>query len=115
MLRRLRDKADDVVYAPAFRREIEEPIAGAIAVDRDMPLVITEGNYLLHWRGAHLLLDEVWFVETDEAHPPRTADRPAHGLRAHRAQAEGRAHGSDQLNAEIIAATRDDADLVVRT
>src|SRR5215470_13684732 len=41
LLRRLRDNAEPVVYAPAFRREIEEPIAGAIAVLRQVPLVVT--------------------------------------------------------------------------
>ena len=40
-------RADETVYAPAFRREIEEPIAGAIAVPPEVPLVVTEGNYLL--------------------------------------------------------------------
>src|SRR3954467_810051 len=38
---------EPVVYAPEFRREIEEPIAGAIAVPRATPLIVTEGNYLL--------------------------------------------------------------------
>ena len=46
LLARLRALEDDVVYAPEFRREIEEPIAGAIAVPRSVPLVVTEGNYL---------------------------------------------------------------------
>src|SRR3954453_8559059 len=59
-----------VVYAPEFRREIEEPIAGAIAVPRDVPLVVTEGNYLLladgDWAIVKSLLDEAWYVETDE-------------------------------------------------
>src|SRR3954453_6838928 len=46
LLTRLRgDEA--VVYAPEFRREIEEPIAGAIAIPKQIPLVVTEGNYLL--------------------------------------------------------------------
>jgi pantothenate kinase len=43
-LRRLRDAAEDVVYAPEFRREIEEPIAGAVAVPRDVTLVVTEAT-----------------------------------------------------------------------
>src|SRR5438067_2220717 len=49
LLRRLRSApvTRETVYAPAFRREIEEPVAGAIAVPPDVPLVITEGNYLL--------------------------------------------------------------------
>jgi pantothenate kinase len=54
LLNRLRaQRHGETVYAPAFRREIEEPIAGAIPVSPDVPLVITEGNYLLlehgHW------------------------------------------------------------------
>ena len=48
LLRRLLVQADDeVVYAPEFRREIEEPIANAIPIHARTQLVITEGNYLL--------------------------------------------------------------------
>ena len=39
--------ATSTVYAPAFRRDLEEPIAGAIAVEAHHTTVITEGNYLL--------------------------------------------------------------------
>ena len=114
LLRRLRDPSEDVVYAPEFRREIEEPIAGAIAIPRVVPLVITEGNYLLHWKDVRALLDEVWFVDLDE--PTRLARlverHMAYGRT--RVEAEERAHGSDQRNAELIIATRPDADLIVR-
>jgi pantothenate kinase len=48
LLRRLRTQTgDEVVYAPDFRREMEEPVAGALPVFAHTPLVITEGNYLL--------------------------------------------------------------------
>src|SRR5688500_18733989 len=40
LLTRLRGN-EAVVYAPEFRREIEEPIAGAIAVPRTTALVVT--------------------------------------------------------------------------
>jgi pantothenate kinase len=115
LLHRLRANAEDVVYAPEFRREIEEPIAGAIAVPREVPLVITEGNYLLLWPQARTLLDEVWFVEVDEhARLERLIARHmAYGRT--RTEAEGRAYGSDQHNAELIAASRDGADLIVRS
>jgi len=113
LLHRLRDRAEDVVYAPEFRREIEEPIAGAIAVPREVPLAITEGNYLLYWNDVRELLDEVWFVDMDE--PTRLArliDRHmAYGRT--RAEAEQRTYGSDQRNAELIMATRMNADLIV--
>ncbi len=115
LLQRLRANAEDVVYAPEFRREIEEPIAGAIAVPRGVPLVITEGNYLLLWPQARILLDEVWFVEADEqARLARLIARHMAFGRT-RAEAEGRAFGSDQRNAELIAASRDGADLIVRS
>ena len=113
LLHRLRDRAEDVVYAPEFRREIEEPIAGAIAVPHEVPLAITEGNYLLYWNDVRELLDEVWFVDLDE--PTRLARlverHMAYGRT--RAEAEQRTYGSDQRNAELIMATRMNADLIV--
>ena len=38
---------DEVIYAPEFRRALEEPIAGAVPVGPDAEVVLTEGNYLL--------------------------------------------------------------------
>jgi len=73
LLARLRAQrpGDPAVYAPAFRREIEEPVAGAIAVEAHVPLVITEGNYLLldegGWAGVRPLLDACWWIEVDDA------------------------------------------------
>ena len=58
-----------MVYAPDFQREIEEPIAGAIALFASTELIITEGNYLLMeqdgWAGASSALDEVWYLDVD--------------------------------------------------
>ena len=47
LARRLKDPAEPLVYAPVFRRDIEEAIAGAIAIPSSLPLVVIEGNYLL--------------------------------------------------------------------
>ena len=69
LLRRLRQQTtDETVYAPDFRREIEEPVAGALPVFAGTPLVITEGNYLLldddpAWAPVAGLLDEVWYLD----------------------------------------------------
>ena len=70
LLQRLRHQGhDEVVYAPDFRREIEEPVAGALPVFAHTPLVITEGNYLLldeaPWQAAAAALDEVWYLQVD--------------------------------------------------
>ncbi|MBE1877379.1 nucleoside/nucleotide kinase family protein [Myceligenerans sp. TRM 65318] len=105
------------VVAPEFRREIEEPIAGAVVVPPEVPLVITEGNYLLaesgRWPRAREHMTEVWYVDLpDDVRLERlTARHHAHGKTPEAARAW--AHGSDQHNAEVVAATRDRADLHV--
>ncbi|WP_203652836.1 nucleoside/nucleotide kinase family protein [Demequina activiva] len=118
LLRRLQTADAPVTYAPEFRREIEEPIAGAIAVPRDAPLVIVEGNYLLvdepPWDQVPRLLDECWFVELDEhvRLDRLIARHEAHGRTPEQARAF--AEGSDQANAALIAGTRERADWVIR-
>jgi pantothenate kinase len=118
LLRRLRENDEPVVYAPAFRREIEEPIAGAIAVPRDVPLVVTEGNYLLleegGWAAVRPLLDEVWFVEVDEE--VRIERLVARHVEFGKDPAFARAWtlGTDQRNADLVYATASRADRIVR-
>lgn len=101
LLERLRaQRADEIVYAPEFRREIEEPIAGAIPVLPDTPLVIVEGNYLLldtgHWARVSPLLDETWYVDVDPA------------LRRQRLVARHVVFGRDTLAAHDWVAQTDD-------
>ena len=113
LLARLRgDEA--VVYAPEFRREIEEPIAGAIAVPRTTPLVVTEGNYLLLWDFIPPLLDESWYVQTDEElRVERLIQRHIEfGKTPEYARAW--VMRSDERNAELVAATAASADVLVR-
>jgi pantothenate kinase len=118
LLRRLRDPAELLVYAPEFRREIEEPIACAIPAARDVPLVVTEGNYLLvdadPWSGVRPLLDEAWFLEPEEE--VRIERLVARHVAFGKPPADARAWslGTDQRNAELVQGTRDRADLIVR-
>ncbi|MFI1358814.1 nucleoside/nucleotide kinase family protein [Streptomyces sp. NPDC020898] len=120
LLRRLREDSDgDIVYAPGFERVLEQPVAGAIPVFPSARLIVTEGNYLLlaegSWTRVRAQLDEVWFCELDE-------DERVRRLVA-RHEEFGKDHdtalawvlGTDQRNAELAAATRDRADLVVQT
>ncbi|MEV6680587.1 nucleoside/nucleotide kinase family protein [Streptomyces erythrochromogenes] len=105
------------VYAPAFDRCAEEPIAGSIPVPPDVPLVITEGNYLLHdageWAGVRPLLDEAWYCAPDETtRVRRLVERHVrHGKEPARARAW--VERSDEANARLIAPGRYRADLVV--
>lgn len=116
LLQRVRGQqaAGGIVYAPEFRREIEEPIASAIPIPPETPLVITEGNYLLlecdGWAGVKPLLDEAWYVDVDDAlRRRRLVERH---MRFGRSEPEARAWeaGTDQPNAELIAATAPRAD-----
>lgn len=118
LLRRLRSRNEPIVYAPRFDRDLEEPIAGAVPVRRDLPFVITEGNYLLldapEWSQVPELLDECWFVDPGEQ--LRLARLVARHLRHGRslAQARERSYGSDQRNAELIGLGRSRASRVVQ-
>lgn len=116
LLRRLRG-GEDGVYAPAFRRDLEEPIAGAIPVPRSVPLVVTEGNYLLvadgAWGQVAGLLDESWYVSLDEStRLERLVARHAVSGKSPDAAREW-AYGSDQRNAAVVEATRERADVLV--
>ena len=85
LLRRMRADAEDVIYAPAFERDLEQPLAGAIAVPRAARLVLTEGNYLLvddgRWAPVRAELAEVWFCDPDPHGADGPADRPARRVR----------------------------------
>lgn len=117
LLQRLRRRDEPVVYAPDFRREIDEPVAASIAVPASVQLVITEGNYLLAahpaWQQVRAQLDEVWFLDTPpdlrlarlvDRHVEFGMDRPA---------AKEWAAGSDEANARLIESTRPAADRVI--
>jgi pantothenate kinase len=118
LLRRLRSpgEGEHIVWAPEFRREIEDAVAGAVPVGQGIALVVTEGNYLLldgPWRPVRDLLDEVWFLDVpDEVRRERLAARHRRYGRSE-ANAWGRSLGSDERNAGLVLATRDRAQLVV--
>ena len=117
LLRRLKEQqANEIVYAPEFRREIEEPIANAIPVFPETQLVITEGNYLLldhgHWASVSELLDEIWYVDIDHSvRRERLVKRHMHFGRSQNA-AEDWVANTDEPNAVRIEATKHRADVL---
>lgn len=119
LLQRLRTQrhGDGPVWAPMFERELEQPLAGAIEVRAEVPLVITEGNYLLLADGPFAqvptMLDACWFVEVPERlrHERLIARHERFGKPPQAAR--DWALGPDEDNARLVAGTRDRADVVV--
>ncbi|MFD1715683.1 nucleoside/nucleotide kinase family protein [Amnibacterium flavum] len=117
LLRRLRAETGGTVFAPAFEREIEQPIAASIPVDPSVRIVVSEGNYLLSpldpWPSVRREFDEVWFADVD------------HEQRRQRLRARHERYGKtaeqaaefvlrvDEANARVILGTREHADLFV--
>ncbi|MFI0792287.1 nucleoside/nucleotide kinase family protein [Micromonospora rubida] len=118
LLRRLHRLEPIPVWAPEFRRDLEEPVAGAVEVPPEVRLVVTEGNYLLlpedPWDEVRSLLHEVWFLDLDAElrHRRLTARHESYGRSPEQARAW--ALGSDEANAALVAGTAVRADLVVR-
>lgn len=112
LLRRIKAQSpgDDEVYAPEFRREIEEAVAGAIAVHASTPLVIVEGNYLLlddaPWCEVRHLVNESWFLDVpDDLRQARLLARHMQFGRTEQ-QALDWIANTDEPNAVRIAQTR---------
>ncbi|GAB3690628.1 nucleoside/nucleotide kinase family protein [Angustibacter aerolatus] len=117
LLARLRARADHPVYAPEFRRDLEEPVGSAVPVLPETDLVVTEGNYLLvddgGWERVRPLLDECWFIAPDEdVRHERLAERHRRHGRTPDAAWE-RTMGSDETNALLSNSTQSRADLVL--
>ena len=115
LLRRLLVELDHTVYAPSFDRAVDDGIAGEIAIDPTVSIVVAEGNYLLvdqePWSQILQLSAEIWFCETsDSERLRRLVDRhERHGRSA--AAALHWAETVDGKNALLIERSRDRAHL----
>ena len=117
LLERALRETDHTVYAPAFERHIDEPVAGEIPIEPSARIVVAEGNYLLSdlepWNRVRDLVAESWFCDTDESermlrlvHRHTASGRTPDAARAWATDVDG-------ANARRIEPTRDRADLVV--
>ncbi|AEV71660.1 panthothenate kinase [Mycolicibacterium rhodesiae NBB3] len=117
LLQRVRSQDAGIVYAPAFDRDIEQPVAGSIRVEPSARLIVTEGNYLLDdeepWPQVRRTMDEVWFVDCapEERRRRLIARHIEFGKSPEDALAWVR--DVDELNAARIERGRDRADLVI--
>ena len=117
LLKRLKEATDEQIWAPRFDRMLEDSIAASIGVAPDMTLIVTEGNYLLFdempWATVRTLLDECWYVEVPEQlrHERLEARHRRYGRSPE--EAHERAYGTDERNAQLIAATARSADAII--
>lgn len=118
LLTRLRAQgADQVIYAPRYDRDLETSIGSALPVLPTVPLVITEGNYLLAptgaWPQARAAMHEVWFLHVKpELREARLIERHVrHGEDPVRGRE--RALGPDHDNAVAVEALKGRATRVV--
>jgi pantothenate kinase len=69
LLETLQTRPRHTIYAPAFERELEQPLAGALAIEPSDDILVTEGNYLMlagdAWGAVRRQLDTSWHVITD--------------------------------------------------
>lgn len=105
------------IWAPEYRRSVEEPIGGALEIGPEVTLLVTEGNYLLledpPWDRVRRLLDEAWFLAPpDDVRRARLIARHEQVGRSPE-EAIARADGSDAANAAVIARTAPRADVVL--
>jgi pantothenate kinase len=117
MVRQVRRVLDRPLYAPEFRRSVDDGIAAAIEIPVRARLVVTEGNYLLldddPWSALADLLDETWFVELDQDERVRRLTARHLEFDPDPVRARDRATGNDERNAALVAAGRTRSTLVV--
>ncbi|WP_224274885.1 nucleoside/nucleotide kinase family protein [Nocardioides lacusdianchii] len=117
-LARLHSSPKSVLYAPGFERELEQPIAAAIAIPPSARLVVTEGNYLLlphgGWQHVHPLLAEAWFVGVDDDVRRSRLVRRHEEFGKSPDAALAWVDQVDEPNARLVSSTREAADLIVK-
>jgi len=112
-----RIRAGEDVWAPAFERTLEQPVAQSLPVTAATEIVISEGNYLLlpddPWPAVRAQFDEVWFCRVpDDVRVPRLVARHVQ-FGKQPEQAREWVARSDERNAALVSATVSLADLVV--
>jgi pantothenate kinase len=117
LLNRLRAQNEEIVHAPDYYRIYEESIGSALPIKKSVPLVVTEGNYLLFsdgpWAKVKGLLDASWFIDIDQ--DLRIERLIKRHIEAGKTPEDAKVWsiGSDQKNAEAILAKKSQADLVI--
>lgn len=111
----------ETIYAPSFDHAAKDPVEGDIGVAKSARICVFEGLYLALdqevWREASELMDEVWFVEVDEAEARRRLvwRHVKSGIAKDEEEAGRRADENDLVNGREIMEKRVKVDEVVKS
>lgn len=112
-----RIRAGESVWAPAFERTLEQPIANSIPVTAATRAVVSEGNYLLlpddPWPAVRAEFTEVWYVTLDDELRRERLVRRHIASGKSPEQARAWVAEVDEVNAERVAASAARADHVI--
>lgn len=102
---------------PLFDRESDSVMEGARMIDASCPVVVAEGNYLLHdggdWAGTRGLFDLVFYVDTPIEVVERRLLERWRGLDLPEEEVERRVYRNDLPNARVVLPGRRHAGAVV--
>ncbi|KAI5949588.1 hypothetical protein KGF54_005465 [Candida jiufengensis] len=103
----LKNKSD-VIKVPSFDHKLKDPVEDDIIVDKDVSIIILEGNYVSLkdeiWNDISSYVDDTWFISTPES-LVRSRIIKRHldsGIASNEQEAIERADGSDLQNAKYI-------------
>jgi pantothenate kinase len=118
-LRRLRRNEEESIAVPRFDRSIEIARAGAIIIERDVRLVITEGNYLLldvaPWSTLRPSFDQAVLLVTEMATLEARNHQRWVDIEMDEGSIRAKLESNDMPNARLVVDGSAEPDWIVRT
>ncbi|KAG2484293.1 hypothetical protein HYH03_016839 [Edaphochlamys debaryana] len=109
--------AGEVVRVPSFDHGVGDPVEADIAIPAEAAVVVVEGNYVLlpdaPWSSLLPLLDEAWFVDCPLDTAMERVFQRQTGIGLAPEVSRVRIATNDRPNAELIAASKHRATLLV--
>ncbi|KAH8954951.1 hypothetical protein BDL97_08G108300 [Sphagnum fallax] len=104
-------------YMPSFDHGVGDPVEKDIYVAPQHKVVVVEGNYLLlsdgDWKDLESIFDERWFIEIDIEEAMNRVEKRHIATGKTSEVAKWRVGYNDRPNAELIAISKWNADLVI--
>ncbi|GJQ08452.1 hypothetical protein GpartN1_g243.t1 [Galdieria partita] len=114
----LKLRRNEAVFLPSFDHHKGDPDDDAVYVDKTIPIVLVEGNYLLlpdsPWNSLSHILDEIWYLDCDIPQAmSRVFERMVNEVGRSPGEASFRVSYNDRRNAELISRFKCQADVII--